>query len=313
MLTLFMWLLMWLGGEAQPYSAVLTVHYGVVEVRRAGTEAWFSVPRGAVMPFGEGDTIRTNETGRAMIHFDDDSGVLIIGNSLFQLNEFRQQVDNTFHVRGYVEGITLHQYTLPLSLFEMATNELTVTQASQRFAIWAENDIADAVLSAEGELSLIQDEQSYTIMTNQGYHAAYQTILDLTPPLNEPRLRSELEGCPGLIDTVNNLNLIVRNGSTVDTLPMGAIPDNTPILLLGISSSGRRYRLQFLNDFGWVDALAVETDCQDLPVFPIPYIEYSPYVVNVTEAEAAWLLPYFGAVEDDEWFYRFVREEDSAS
>lgn len=314
MLNLLIWIILLLGGDAQPQSAILSVNYGTVEVRRTGTEAWIRVPQGAVMPFGTGDEIRTNDTGRAIIYFDETSGVMVIGNSLFRLDEFSQEADETFTIRGYVEGITLHQYTLPLNTFEMQTSELSISQAAEQFAIWAETDIADAVLVASGEVILNQADEAFTVSTEEGYHAAHQTVLALTPPLSEPRLRSELEGCSGFIETIDDQNLIVRNGSTMDTLPMGAIPDQTPIMLLGVSSSGGRYRLQFLSDFGWVDSLAVETDCVDLPVFPTPYIEYSPYVVEITADEVAWLLPYFGDVQDNLWFYRFITpEEDSAA
>ncbi|MEM6283180.1 MAG: hypothetical protein AAF787_13375, partial [Chloroflexota bacterium] len=70
--------------DVQEVAALLTVTHPGVEVRRVNTEAWIALSQGAVTIFGTGDSVRTDETGRALISTDENT-LLILPTSEFAL------------------------------------------------------------------------------------------------------------------------------------------------------------------------------------------------------------------------------------
>jgi hypothetical protein len=283
-------------------AAVLTVIAPGVEFQRTNTDQWFSLPAGAIAPMGNGDRIRTDDVGRAMIDFGQDSQALILPESDYRIQMYAEA--DEFSWSAELTGFAVHQIDPTLGQFELVAADVTITSAVGRLATWTTDLQQPTLIVAQGQATV---EPDVTVQAGEGFRPGYDQAVEITADLlSEARLISQVAGCPGLVDTIDDENLLVRSGSAIDAPDMGAIPNGEAVALLGVSENDLRYRVQYLSDFGWVEALAIETDCTDLPVFPVPYQEFFRIIIDVTDDEADLLAPFYGPPFEDPWFYRFT-------
>jgi hypothetical protein len=283
-------------------AAIAQITYSDVTFQRDNTITPIALPSGATTPFGIGDTLRTDTTGRVWITLPDIGQVLMLPDSTVTLTVFNETT-----LSADVEGLVAFTFTNTAINLNLNTGDFTVTAPAAAFAIWNNPDTPDTIFVSDGEATINTIEQEeYTLKAGDGFNAAYEAVAELEPPLNEARLIASIAGCAGVIDTDDDENLLVRAGSAIDSLSMGAIPDGDTVEILAISANDLRYRVQYLSDFGWVEALAVETTCANLPILPVPYTEYFRTAIDITRAESNFLMPYYGPPLQDPWFYRFT-------
>lgn len=296
-------------GKAQEQQAsILQVNFPGVEILRADATNWLALPIDSVTPFGAGDSVRTNEAGRVLITFADHLQMLLLPQSEYTLGSFLSDEGGSSEIQATLEGVAVFRASDVASLanFSLATVDLEITQPATQFAVWSREDNPDVVAVRRGELALDFSEDRFRLNDFQAFWAAPidENPITLLPPLHASRVEAEIIGCEGRVQTQGEPLLRVRSGSGLEFTPMGGIGDGEPITLLGVTESGRWYRVQYLTDFGWVQAIAVESPCSDLPVFQNITIENARYSVNTTGLERAFLIPFFGVANDNLWFYR---------
>lgn len=291
-----------------PYAAVLTVTHPGVELRRSGTQNWLPLAAESVAPLGSGDMLRTDNTGRAMITFWDDAQTILLGNSTFQLDSLELGTGAAGELTAQLEGTAVHRLPDTAFSYHLDIGEAALTQAAGLFATWARPDGFYAVTVAEGNVELSAAGSAYNVSRNQGIYTG-QEIFTFDPPWNVARMQGQIEGCPGIIDTTDDVMLRTRMGPGLGFTIIGGFDEQQPVQIMAINQSEGWYRIQYLNDFGWVQRLAVVTGCTDLPVLPDNTIELAPFVVNPLETELEMLQPFFGAPGENIWFYRWSQDD----
>jgi len=293
------------------FAMSVTIVQAGVEINRSETDSWIILRENAVTPFGVGDRLRTDRTGRALLTFRDMQ-TLILPLSSIEIGTLADAGDNQANFLAHVTGQSIH--TMPdvshFAAYQLEAAHLVVTQPSARFGIQTDAEVADYAVSASGTLGLMVAEESILVEKHTNVRVRDEADPPVTipddVPINFARIEGELDGCPGVIQTANNVLLRVRAGPSDDFFYMGSIPDDTPIQLMGtaLGPGGVWYRFQFLADFGWVVGNAIETDCTGLTEYPNFGVENAPGLVMVQDFEIELLAPFFGMPADDVWFYR---------
>jgi hypothetical protein len=301
------------------YAAALTITQPGVEILRVGTEQWIELPIDATTPFGVGDVLRTDNTGRAYLQVLD-SELLVLPESQFELLAFDVGDGGKASFEGYAEGRTV--YHIPdASLFQqysIRSPHLTVSQAAERFALESKADAPAYVVVASGEAVIEALGESVTLGADEGLQVsdAVSPVVQIADvPINFARVESRLYGCAGVISTAGDVKLRVRAGPNDNFFYMGSIDDNTPVEMMGFAPGGGGdwYRIQFLSDFGWVLASVIESNCSDLTEYPRSGVVNPPGIVLVKDFEIPLLEPFFGQPTDDVWFYRRLNQGDGSA
>ena len=84
-------------------AAVLRVTFPGVEIRRANTERWIELQEDAIAPLGIGDTLRTDESGRAYLTFADDIELLVMPLSTYEITQF-EMTDGVLMLHATLDG-----------------------------------------------------------------------------------------------------------------------------------------------------------------------------------------------------------------
>lgn len=287
-------------------ATTITIDYRGVELQLDGATNPLPLPQGAVAPIRVGDVVRTDDTGRATIDLLGSGEILLLPNSTFSFTVLMQDENDTPTVAMTLDGTLIQRTRSQAVNYMLQTAQLHITQPAIAFAVWSRTDSPDVVAVVGGRLTLQADDETFTLSRNQGFWAdeTAPTVADITPPLNAARIDAQLNGCIGTVQTTGGVELRVRNGTTTEFTAMGAVPDGEQIALLGVTESGTRYRVQYLSDYGWVEAVAIQNDCTDLPIFPDITGEQSLTVTNALRPTIDLLRPYFGSPADNLWFYR---------
>jgi hypothetical protein len=293
---------------AAPYAASLTVTYGGVEVLRAGTAVWLPLRTGAVSPFGSGDQLRTDGTGRAYLQLWDGAEILILADSTYRLDELQVTDEVGSRLVAELTGAAVHHMPAVDDAlhYDLVVADMQITRPAEWFATWAESDGLQSAAVMTGTLT-ITDPQPYRLTAQNGIYglAGGYTTLELAPPLNPARMRGLVEGCPGMVDTTGDVPLRVRSGPGEGYLMLGAYQEDQPVQLMAVNAAGGWYRVQFLSGFGWMLRWAIETNCADLSVMPDDTHESPRFVLDATRAELDLLEPFYGRPVTNPWFYQW--------
>lgn len=183
---------------------------------------------------------------------------------------------------------------------------LQVVAPARHFAVQSSPQ-ATYVIVAEGEASV-----STVTMQNVTRLREYNGIrgteslsspIRLSAPASFAQVDGILDGCIGVISARNQMNLNVRLGPSEVYDVVGTVGNGDVVRLLGVSPNNERYRIAYKSGFGWILALEVRNSCQDLTVYPYSTVEVQEGVFAPSEEELGYLMPYFGAPEQDLWFY----------
>jgi hypothetical protein len=290
---------------SEPYAAVLTVIHPGVTIQRANTSAWLPLSTGSVAPFGAGDRLRTDDTGRAFVSFGPESRMLVLPGSVYQLE--RLDLNGQIQLTGNLSGIAVHSMG-PVASYRLTLHNSVITQPATLFATWAEAQPPLGVTVAEGSLEVSACEQSWSLQPGQGLYVSDETreVITFDPPWNIARMQGLLEGCPGIVATVGNVPLRVRIGPGEGYIRMGGFDQAQAVLIMAVNESLGWYRIQFLSGFGWLLKAAVRTECENLPVLPDNTSEQPLFIRDASPDEIELLRPFFGSPVINGWFYQWT-------
>lgn len=301
-----------------PQAVELEVISSGVQIQRGGTNTWFDLRAGAVMPVGIGDHIRTDADGRAFLRFAEAGNTLILPSTRVQIVDFALDTAGRYQVALIADGATLHSITgEDIAAYSLSAGAWQIVQPADIFGVWLVDGERVTVITADGELTLNDETgESFTLETGAGYHQDAGREMDaITLPLtgdirHEAALITQAIDCRATIQTDGGRNLTVRDAPIIQTGITGFIPDGEVIGLSGIAADGLRARTRFFSGLGWVEVLALDGICDDLPVYPLSFTETYLSIMNVTERELELTRHFYGDIRDDPIFYRFDMPAD---
>lgn len=295
-------------------GAVLTVRFGPVEVKRAGTETWISLSPGAEMPFSSGDALRTSaDSGRAWLEF---AGMrwLILPNSEVTLDHYMAiAVDEAF-IEAHVTGVIVTAASPGGAYsYKVHTPNFTVTKPGTMAALWTSPEWPDSYLVAEGTATITLPEtpgDTIQIKAGEGLYKGADPLepVTLEAPYNAARLQSVLYGCPAVVTTRDNVGLIVRRGPSIEFQNLDILLNGSEVNIIGQTDTSGWSRIQYLSGFSWMYTRALDQD-ETCTRTPPPFADSSPQegiltAFNTDENEQALLRPFFGDPKENYLFYR---------
>lgn len=239
-------------------------------------------------------------------------------NTTYILDEFAPDASGQFQIRARqlrqfdVLGQTVHRVEPDsnVATYEVTTDRLTLTTSDGHFAVQTDIEQADGktdiAIAADGVVRVSHGNESTVLQPNEGLRVG-DSAEQITLPEDYDsfaQLVGVLDGCPGRIDTTNDLDLKVRLGSFLDLPPVGEVYEDQTVAIVGINQSRNWLRIRYKNGFGWVERLAVETNCADISVLPDGSFETTGRVIDVQPIETDLLEPFFGTRSYDPWFYQ---------
>ncbi|MEO0562673.1 MAG: SH3 domain-containing protein [Chloroflexota bacterium] len=301
--------------STERFAAILDVIYDGVEIRRNETNAWIAVSAGAVMAFADGDAIRTDENGRALLTLDAvDGEILVLPNTEFALSDYRlasTTADEPLVIGTMVRGETIHRVAsaAPNGYLIGGGTAATVESETAHF-IASERDGEAVFIVADGMLrfGILQEPIALSAAqaVYQGTRGASEVYTDLPAPTPPASIVGRVQGCAGTIVTESGQNLNARTGPGTNNIQLGQFPNGADVQVMGVVAFGGWYRVQFRSGFGWVQRLALEIDEADCPIPTLPddSFDLPSTVFDVTEAELDLMTPFYGTPDDDPIFYQ---------
>ncbi len=302
------------GGE---YAAAVTVIHDEVAIQRANTDEWLPLQAGAKAPLGVGDALHTNSSSRAFVHFGDAATFYLLPNTTLELLAYGDTPDGGIQLGLYVRGVAI-QRTFNKDRFDdyrLITDLMTITEAADWFGIWAYGEGADVLTVAEGLAIVRSGRTVYNVPAGNAFlidETLEALIAPLDPPYSGPRFQGKIFGCAGVVDLVGYNNINVRVGPGLDYTVIGYIADGARVKLMGITESGRWYRIQAFNGFGWLRSTLVDTTCTNLPTSPNGTIENNLGLRGITAQELEMVLPFYGTPDEDRWFFISLEGEKTS-
>lgn len=294
---------------SEDYAATLTVTHPGVTLQRANTQDGLPLPMDAVAPLGPGDRVQTDDAGRALISFWEGMQTLLLPDSTYQFDALESQDGALTHLGGTLSGIAVHRVASDAqpALYRVEMQNAVIVKPARWFATWAEPGEPFSMTVAEGDADMVIAGRTISLSRGQGVFGTTSTSEAVTfdPPWNAARLQGLLEGCPGVVDTITDVALRVRIGPGTGYVAMGGFDEAQSVQLMGINESEGWYRIQFLSGFGWMLKYAIETTCDTLPVLPDNTLETPRFIVDASEQEIEFLLPFFGSTIINDWFYQW--------
>lgn len=301
-------------------AATLIVVYEGVELRRANTDVWLPLEQHAQMPFGAGDQLRTDLTGRGRLRFDEQGEVLLLPNSSLQLVTY---AGDPVELRlRLTQGYSVHtsESAPHIQHYAVETSHLVITQPAELFAVQKLRD-SSSVVVALGTAEVQAGAQVQQVSAREGLRSDQQrqqsATLEGLPHFAQ--LEAQLDSCTGLVAAQSRDSLNVRAGPGEGYFAIGLVDNGETVQIVAQTPLGERYRVRYLSAFGWVIASGVITTCRDLPILPYDAGERFVGIVEPDSWEAALLQPFFGTLEDDPLFYGqyiqipFVPETEDAA
>ncbi|MEO1645769.1 MAG: SH3 domain-containing protein [Chloroflexota bacterium] len=294
--------------QTSNFAATVTIVAEGVTFSRDNIEQTFILPVGSVTPFGEGDRIETNATGRAIITLVDGYNILLLPDSTYSVRSFEEISSDILTFAGMLEGIAIHdfmQQTTTLA-YELNTPEFNVINSTDaNFAVWASENYLQAVTVASGVITLLNADESITVETAEGFAIPFSdepVSLQNSSYHGVHAVRASVN-CQGVINTTNPLGVRVRSGASQAYIATVVVLDGTPIDIVAIDEDARWYRVALFSEFGWVSTELVEAECEGLPELRFAFSEMPERFSAVTDSERPFLLPYYGDFFTNPNFY----------
>ncbi len=293
----------------QPVAAVVQITFAGVQLQRANTLDWLPLPVDAQAPFGIGDVLRTNKTGRALITFADASQTLLLPGSEYQLEGFdqnaKQQVSITLRLlKG--RSVQLITDATKLANYQLHLQHMTLQQPTALFATQVLDSSSDVIV-AQGSLTASKDEIMIDLQAGSGLRAmdTLGEVIAITAPQGFSFLSVTSITCRGIANATlpGENSVTVRIGPGEDYLNLGNIPNGTQVAIVGKTDSGKRYLTPFLSSYGWLIANGINVEsCDTIPIVPA---EAQPIngVTNPLPIEMNFLTPFFGMPAQNVQFY----------
>lgn len=265
--------------RATERAATLEVLSAGVEVKRGNTVDWLPVIKEGIV--GVGDTIRTDETGRARItYFRDGTDTEILPNTEYRIAQFTGTEDSfTLEVEVLI-GQTIQRLARLLetdSTYDVDTPGMELAARGTQFAIRVETSGRSAMLVSEGAVEAANDDapqDSAEVPVGFGIRAAVdETLSDVVRASTFAELDAALDGCAATLTTPDDVRLNVRGGPSRDFPVIGSVDAAEVTLLTGQTETSGWYRIIFDNQYAWIlsSTAVVDRNCAGLRIFPDDY------------------------------------------
>jgi hypothetical protein len=294
----------------QPVAAVIQITFAGVQLQRANTEGWLPLPVDAQAPFGIGDTLRTDKTGRALITFVDAAQTLVMPGTEYKLEAFdqtdKQQINITARL---LKGRTIQQIidASKVASYQVNLQHMTLQKPTALFATQVLPDASSDVIVAQGSLTASKGTDAVKIQAGNGLRATdtLGEIRPITPPQGFSFLSVTSKTCVGTANATlpGEESVAVRIGPGEDYLNLGNIPNGSPVPVIGKAESGQRYLTPYLSSFGWMIANGIIlSSCDTIPIVPA-VAQPIDGVINPQPFEMDLLTPFFGTPAQNVQFY----------
>jgi Bacterial SH3 domain/FecR protein len=266
--------------EQELVASLETLNRGVL-VKRAGTEEFVAVTQESLV--GVGDTIQTDETGRARItFFANGVDTEVLPGSIFVIDAFEGSEDQFNISITLLLGQTTQRieraldvgsrYTINSQGMEMAVRGTVFAvrvEPSGRSAIIVQRG-AVAVAGKDAPANVPEAERVNQVPAGFGIRAeAAKGLSDVVKATTFGQLDAALDGCAAVINTEGDVVLNVRTGPGLNFPRIGTLENGTLQQIMGVTETTQWYRVRFNNWFAWIfaPALRLDTACPGLRRF----------------------------------------------
>lgn len=290
-------------------SIPVIVYYEGVSIRLSGAQNAPSLPVNALSLIARGDSIHTDEQGRALLVLADATYLLLLPNSRLILHDYRLDAEGIIF-EASVQGVAVQTTQDAFASYQLHLDVGRVVDAGALFGVWSTLEDNVVVTSAIGQTSVVLEDEIFVIASGEGGRVR-DNVMDIAiinAPYNAARLIGQLDGCEAVVVTSESTGLLIRRGAGRGFERMNLTMDGETVRVMAQTESGTWSRVQFLNGFGWMQSLAlsIEDGCADLRRLPDETLERNDIrVINLREEERTLLIPFFGSPTVDIWFYRF--------
>lgn len=256
-------------------AATIEVLDAGVEMLRVDTSNWIALSGGSVV--GIGDTIRTNETGRARItFFTDGTDVELQPGTTYRINDFEgNETDYLLRVEVIV-GETLQRINRIANAtpdYSIETPSMTLAARGTVFVVRVLPVGRAAMLVREGGVSAGNDALTDPRLVEPGFGVRAdpdETVSEAVPATTFDELDAALDGCSVTVSFPDDISVNVRQGPGRDFAQIGVLAPSAITRLFGQTATNNWYRVEIEDGFAWVQlpAITLEEGCAGLRPFP---------------------------------------------
>jgi hypothetical protein len=256
-------------------AATIEVLDAGVEMLRVDTSNWIALSGGSVV--GVGDTIRTNETGRARItFFANGTDVELSPDTTYRINDFEgSETDYLLRVEVIV-GETLQRINRIANAtpdYSIDTPSMTLAARGTVFVVRVLPVGRSAMLVREGGVSAGKSAADDPRLVEPGFGVRAdpdEPVSEVVPATTFDQLDSALDGCAVAVNFADDVSVNVRQGPGRDFEQIGVLAPSAITRLFGQTATNNWYRLEFEDGYAWVQlpAIALEAGCAGLRPFP---------------------------------------------
>ena len=252
---------------------------GQVSLKRFDSQTFVSVSKESLI--GVGDTIKTDDTGTARItFFANGVETDVLPNSEFRIDVFKGDLETYTLSVSVLVGQTVQRVTKLLdsgSSYTINSTGLEMAVRGTVFDVRVENTGRSSTIVRDGTVKTMnpgKPDSEASVSAGFGVRAEQgKGLSDVVPATNFAELDSSLDGCTGLISTLYDFRLNVRLGPSLQFARIGSLDTNQNIKLLGTTTTGEWFRIDFKNSYGWIyaPAVVIAPGCIKLREFPDDY------------------------------------------
>jgi len=257
--------------------ASLEVLTSGVEVRRINTAEWVPIRMETLV--GQGDSVRTDGTGTALLtFFADGTDLELTPNTELTIREFNGSSDQFSLSVEVMVGITRQQFKRllnPGSSYTVITPGAVMTVRGTDFDIRVESTGRSSAITTEGEIAVSAQGRQAEVPSGFGVRVDVGSDpSEVVPATTFDELDSALDGCAGQVTTDSDVRLYVRLGPGTNYERIGSIDPSEITLLMGVTEDQSWYRFRFSDGFGWFSAagmnVVLDSSCKPLRRFENP-------------------------------------------
>jgi uncharacterized protein YraI len=253
--------------DSDELVASLEVLEAGVQVKRVDTANWVTIKVETLI--GEGDSVRTDATGKARItFFEDGTATDLEPATEYRINRFRGSEDQFSLSVEVLAGITIQQFGRLVdsgSSYEVQTPGATMTVRGTDFAVRVEGSGRSSVLTFAGLVEASAGEVTGEVPPGFGARAPVgEALSDVVPATTFEELDAALDGCPGVFETEADVRLNVRLGPSLSFEVVGTVAPAGIETIIGTNASGGWYRIPFRGGYGWVSSASINVSVSDV-------------------------------------------------
>lgn len=277
--------------ERSGLAATLEVLEAGVEVLRVETSNWIAVNRESIV--GTGDTIRTDDTGRARItFFADGTATELLPNTEYRINDFRGSETSFTLVLEVVIGQTLQTLGRAIdasSEYQLITPAMSLSARGTQFAVRVQDTGRAGMLVFDGLVDAGAQAASAQVPPDFGIRAdAGSELSDVVRASTFEELDAALDGCAAVVNMVDDVSYNVRAEPNSDATIVALLPTTEIDRVFGVTETTGWYLVEAEEERGWIKAASVTIadDCVGIRAYPDSGEIAAPQVSSARNVDA---------------------------